>query len=141
MLSFQVNYGVGVYTDRRLANTVWSLLERYGFGSIERMFQKNNWYDTEERKDLMANIVLNYAAFASKLGDGNETGTLDYVFVAKLAVLTFADWVDRNYVENSWIANMAAAFSLNIRLAELINGVFVISGFVLSSIRDELNKA
>jgi hypothetical protein len=78
---------------------------KYGFGSIERII---NWFGTEERKDLMANIVLNNTAFASKLGYGNETGTLDYAFVAKLAVLTFADWVDITYVENSWIGNMAA---------------------------------
>jgi hypothetical protein len=138
VLSFQVNFGVGVYTDRRLANTVWSLLESYGFGSIERII---NWYDTEERKELMANIVLNNKGYAEKLGYGNETGSMDYLFAARLAVLTFVDWVDREYVENSWISSLAAAFGVNIRLADLVNQVFDISGFVLSSIRDELNKA
>jgi hypothetical protein len=138
MLSFQVSIAGIIYHDRRLANTVWSLLENYGFGSIERII---NWYDTEKRKDLMANIVLNNEDYVTKLGYGNETGTLDYAFVVKLAVLTFADWVDITYVENSWIGNMAAAFDLNIRLADLLNGVFEISGFVLSSIRSQLNNA
>jgi hypothetical protein len=118
VLSFGVTISNVDYTDYKLANTEWSLLESYGFGSIERIFQKINWYDTEERKEL-----------------------LDYLFAARLAVFTFVDWVDRTYVENSWISSLAAAFGVNIRLADLVNQVFDISGFVLSSIRDELNKA
>jgi hypothetical protein len=129
------------YTERKLANTVWNLIESYGFGSVERNLQKINWYDTEERKELMANIVLNNKGYAERLGYGNTTGNMDYLFAARLAVLTFVDWVDRTYVDNTWISSLAAAFGVNIRLAELVNQVFGISGFVLSSIRDELNKA
>jgi hypothetical protein len=140
MLNFQVDIAGIDYTDRRLANTVWSLLESYSFGSIERNFQKINWFDTEERKELMANIVLNNEGYAERLGYGNETGSMDYLFAARLAVLTFVDWVDREYVENSWISSLAASFGVNIRLADLVNQVIGISGFVLSSIRDELNK-
>jgi hypothetical protein len=138
MLSYTINYGTGTYTERKLANTVWNLIESYGFGSVERII---NWYDTEERKELMANIVLNNEGYAEKLGYGSESGSMDYLFAARLAVLTFVDWVDREYVENSWISSLAAAFGVNIRLADLVNQVFDISGFVLSSIRDELNKA
>jgi hypothetical protein len=141
MLSYTVNYGIGTYTERKLANTVWSLLESYCFGSFERNFLKINWFDTEERKDLMANIVLNNEGYAEKLGYGNETGSMDYLFAARLAVLTFVDWVDRTYVENTWISSLAAAFGVNIRLADLVNQVFDISGFVLSSIRSQLNNA
>jgi hypothetical protein len=141
MLNYTINYGIGTYTERKLANTVWNLIESYGFGSVERNLQKINWYDTEERKELMANIVLNNTGFAEKLGYGNETGSMDHLFAARLAVLTFVDWVDREYVENSWISSLAAAFGVNIRLADLVNQVFDISGFVLTSIRSQLNKA
>jgi Tfp pilus assembly ATPase PilU len=69
MLSYTINNGIGTYTEWKLANTVWNLIESYGFGSVERII---NWYDTEERKELMANIVLNNEGYAEKLGYGSD---------------------------------------------------------------------
>jgi tRNA(Ile)-lysidine synthase TilS/MesJ len=82
-LAFTVNYGFGTYSEKRLADTVWNLLNNYGFGSIERII---NWFDTEERKELMANIVLNNKGYAERLGFGNET-RLAWIIFLRLVLL------------------------------------------------------
>jgi hypothetical protein len=60
MLSYTINYGTNTYTERKLENNVWNLSESYGLGLIERNLQKIYCYDTEERKELIINFIMNF---------------------------------------------------------------------------------
>jgi hypothetical protein len=145
MLSFQVNFGVGVYTDRRLANTVWSLLESYGFGSIERII---NWFDTEERKEMMAAVILNDDSLRQELGYGDQgISSLNYQAAAKVAILTFANWVWHTYINPTWIKDLwvvvaiVPSFSSTDTLVDVLNKIWNFAGATIANVKNSLTLA
>ncbi|MCY3414327.1 MAG: LamG domain-containing protein [Candidatus Heimdallarchaeota archaeon] len=129
-------------TKTEIADSVWSLLEEYGFGSVERII---TWFDNEERLDKLAEVILSDTSLKDALNYGEEGGTMNYAAVAKAGVLVFVDYIHDTYIDTddyrgTWNWLMGVIGHSGWTLVDVVAGVFSGVSGALSAIKSTITE-
>ena len=131
-----LKYKILFYTRYDLADGAWGLINEFGFGSVERII---NWFNTEERKTMLANLITKDPLLKDELGYDNSTGDMNYFAVAKAALLVFAQWLHKTYIAtNAGLNALWNAFMGNQTLADLVAGIFTGATDALYTVKHNL---
>ncbi|RMG39277.1 MAG: hypothetical protein D6732_04335, partial [Methanobacteriota archaeon] len=139
-LTFQTTVGWYTYTDKKLADAAWGLLDTYGFGTVEKII---TWYEDEQRQTMLANVILNDDTLKNALNYGEPanggTNELDYKAVAEAGILVFADWVHKTYIQPTalntlWTAIKGSSYTLTDLVAELFSGLSTVVSTVKAGV-------
>ncbi len=112
LLTFEVSLLFATISDNKLADFVWSKVNEYGFGSIERII---DWFSVESREDKLAQVILGDTNLQVEMNLNTPDNPsydpdigLQYAAVAKAGILVFTDYIHDTYIAGgvSWVQSM-----------------------------------
>ncbi len=112
LLTFEVNLLFSTISDNKLADFVWTKVNEYGFGSIERII---DWFSVESRQDKLAQVILGDTNLQVEMNLNTPDNPsydpdigLQYAAVAKAGILVFTDYIHDTYIAGgtSWVQSM-----------------------------------
>jgi len=122
-----LKYKILFYTRYDLADGAWGLI---------------NWFNTEERKTMLANLITKDPLLKDELGYDSSTGDMNYFAVAKAALLVFAQWLHKTYIAtNAGLNALWNAVMGSQTLADLVAGIFTGVSSALASVKSGLEAA
>ncbi|MHA2170129.1 MAG: hypothetical protein ACXAB7_09580 [Candidatus Kariarchaeaceae archaeon] len=141
LLVWEIPVLLWTYKETKLADFVWSLLDEYGFGTIERII---NWFDNEQRKEDLAQLILEDADLSEAFNYNDvSAGDLDYYAVAKAGILLFADYIHDQYISSKswadttwkWLMGRISGFNSSSTLVDIVASIWSLASATITKVK------